>query len=54
MTYSSKIVHACYMHTARRLERNVKSVLEEYAEDSNKLKKLLTGKRVELAEELSK
>jgi hypothetical protein len=28
-------------------------VLEEYAEDNHKLKELLTGKRVELAEELS-
>jgi optic atrophy protein 1 len=38
----------------RRLERDVKDILDEYAEDKNIKKRLLKGKRVELAEELSK
>uniref|UniRef100_A0A1D5RHY1 Dynamin-like GTPase OPA1, mitochondrial n=1 Tax=Macaca mulatta TaxID=9544 RepID=A0A1D5RHY1_MACMU len=38
----------------RRLEKNVKEVLEDFAEDSEKKIKLLTGKRVQLAEDLSK
>uniref|UniRef100_A0A2K6FNC8 Dynamin-like GTPase OPA1, mitochondrial n=1 Tax=Propithecus coquereli TaxID=379532 RepID=A0A2K6FNC8_PROCO len=38
----------------RRLEKNVKEVLEDFAEDSQKKVKLLTGKRVQLAEDLSK
>uniref|UniRef100_A0A8B9CB95 Dynamin-like GTPase OPA1, mitochondrial n=1 Tax=Anser brachyrhynchus TaxID=132585 RepID=A0A8B9CB95_9AVES len=38
----------------RRLEKNVKEVLEDFAEDSEKKVKLLTGKRVQLAEDLSK
>uniref|UniRef100_A0A8D1R4Z2 Dynamin-like GTPase OPA1, mitochondrial n=1 Tax=Sus scrofa TaxID=9823 RepID=A0A8D1R4Z2_PIG len=36
----------------RRLEKNVKEVLEDFAEDSEKKVKLLTGKRVQLAEDL--
>ncbi|XP_052759865.1 dynamin-like 120 kDa protein, mitochondrial isoform X1 [Mya arenaria] len=39
---------------ARRLERIIKDVLEEYGEDTERLKKLLTGRPVELAEELKK
>uniref|UniRef100_F6Y1N8 Dynamin-like GTPase OPA1, mitochondrial n=2 Tax=Cercopithecinae TaxID=9528 RepID=F6Y1N8_MACMU len=38
----------------RRLEKNVKEVLEDFAEDSEKKIKLLTGKRVQLAEDLKK
>ncbi|XP_074153928.1 dynamin-like GTPase OPA1, mitochondrial isoform X3 [Sminthopsis crassicaudata] len=38
----------------RRLEKNVKEVLEDFAEDSEKKLKLLTGKRVQLAEDLKK
>uniref|UniRef100_G3SNG0 Dynamin-like GTPase OPA1, mitochondrial n=2 Tax=Loxodonta africana TaxID=9785 RepID=G3SNG0_LOXAF len=38
----------------RRLEKNVKEVLEDFAEDSQKKIKLLTGKRVQLAEDLKK
>ncbi|XP_038271438.1 dynamin-like 120 kDa protein, mitochondrial isoform X5 [Dermochelys coriacea] len=38
----------------RRLEKNVKEVLEDFAEDSDKKIKLLTGKRVQLAEDLKK
>ncbi|XP_036203627.1 dynamin-like 120 kDa protein, mitochondrial isoform X2 [Myotis myotis] len=38
----------------RRLEKNVKEVLEDFAEDGEKKVKLLTGKRVQLAEDLKK
>uniref|UniRef100_A0A6I8RED8 Dynamin-like GTPase OPA1, mitochondrial n=1 Tax=Xenopus tropicalis TaxID=8364 RepID=A0A6I8RED8_XENTR len=38
----------------RRLEKNVKEVLEDFAEDGDKKVTLLTGKRVQLAEDLSK
>ncbi|XP_075572141.1 dynamin-like GTPase OPA1, mitochondrial isoform X3 [Pelecanus crispus] len=37
----------------RRLEKNVKEVLEDFAEDNEKKVKLLTGKRVQLAEDLN-
>ncbi|XP_018119134.1 dynamin-like 120 kDa protein, mitochondrial isoform X2 [Xenopus laevis] len=38
----------------RRLEKNVKEVLEDFAEDGDKKVTLLTGKRVQLAEDLKK
>ncbi|KAM8953107.1 dynamin-like GTPase OPA1, mitochondrial [Pelodytes ibericus] len=38
----------------RRLEKNVKEVLEDFAEDTEKKVNLLTGKRVQLAEDLKK
>jgi optic atrophy protein 1 len=38
---------------ARRLERNIKDVLDQIGDDKNRLQQLLTGKRVLLAEELS-
>ena len=40
--------------SARRLERIIKDVLDEFAEDKDKLASLLTGRRVDLAEESSK
>ncbi|CAG0883716.1 unnamed protein product [Darwinula stevensoni] len=39
---------------ARRLEREVKSVLEDFSQDCDKKKELLTGRRVQLAEELKR
>lgn len=53
--YSCKsIITAFFFFIVRRLEKNVKEVLEDFAEDNEKKVKLLTGKRVQLAEDLSK
>ncbi|XP_041068477.1 dynamin-like 120 kDa protein, mitochondrial isoform X2 [Carcharodon carcharias] len=38
----------------RRLEKNVKEVLEDFAEDNGKKVQLLTGRRVQLAEDLKR
>uniref|UniRef100_A0A3P9NIF6 Dynamin-like GTPase OPA1, mitochondrial n=1 Tax=Poecilia reticulata TaxID=8081 RepID=A0A3P9NIF6_POERE len=38
----------------RRLEKNVKEVLDDFGEDSEKKTQLITGRRVQLAEDLSK
>ncbi|XP_072897269.1 dynamin-like GTPase OPA1, mitochondrial isoform X5 [Hemitrygon akajei] len=38
----------------RRLEKNVKEVLEDFAEDADKKVHLLTGRRVQLAEDLKR
>lgn len=38
----------------RRLEKNVKEVLEDFGEDTEKKVHLITGRRVQLAEDLKK
>lgn len=42
-----------FIVTARRLEKEVKQIMEDYSDDRETLEKLLTGRRVDLAEELS-
>ena len=37
----------------RRLEREIKDILDDFAQDQATIKRLLKGKRVELAEDLS-
>lgn len=40
-------------YSVRRLEKNVKEVLEDFGEDNEKKVHLITGRRVQLAEDLS-
>lgn len=42
------------LSTVRRLEKNVKEVLDDFGEDMEKKTQLITGRRVQLAEDLSK
>jgi Dynamin-like GTPase OPA1 C-terminal len=49
-----RLINGVWFAIARRLERNIKDVLDQIGDDKLRLQKLLTGKRVLLAEELSK
>lgn len=47
--------HVCvFLFSVRRLEKNVKEVLDDFGEDMEKKTQLITGRRVQLAEDLSK
>jgi len=39
---------------ARRLEKEIKDVLDDFGQDKDKITQLLTGKRVQLAEDLKR
>lgn len=43
-----------FVISVRRLEKNVKEVLDDFGEDMEKKTHLITGRRVQLAEDLSK
>lgn len=44
----------CWVFAVRRLEKNVKEVLDDFGEDMERKTHLITGRRVQLAEDLSK
>lgn len=46
--------HLCDVFAVRRLEKNVKEVLDDFGEDTERKTHLITGRRVQLAEDLSK
>lgn len=43
-----------FVLSVRRLEKNVKEVLDDFGEDMERKSHLITGRRVQLAEDLSK
>lgn len=47
-------VQCCLFSTARRLEKEVKQVLDEISYDQGAKERLIRGRQVDLAEELSK
>jgi optic atrophy protein 1 len=56
LRFYSKVLQVfiyCFLILARRLEKEIKQVLEDYSQDKEKKLQLLTGKRVQLAEDLS-
>ncbi|CAH1775382.1 unnamed protein product [Owenia fusiformis] len=53
-TTSNALRQQVMNNEARRLEKNVKEVLEQYGEDDAKVKRLLKCRRVELADELKR
>lgn len=48
------LCEVCWLFAVRRLEKNVKEVLDDFGEDLEKKTQLITGRRVQLAEDLSK
>jgi hypothetical protein len=54
LNFSFVVLIIFFTYLARRLERIIKEVLDDLGDDRETLAKLLTGPRVQLAEELSK
>lgn len=52
--YASRVFVPPFVFSVRRLEKNVKEVLEDFGEDTERKIHLITGRRVQLAEDLSK